>query len=67
MNNWDPGVLAPHGLKKSLKWQKLWKMEKVPHDDLEVVLNLMPFDSSSVVKLTFLYLNCWKKKTQPDF
>lgn len=41
------------------------KMEKVPHDDLEVALNLMPFDSSSVVKLTFLYLNCWKKKKNP--
>lgn len=41
-------------------------MEKVPHDDLEVVLNLMPFDSSSVVKLTSLYLNCWGKKT-PSF
>lgn len=38
-------------------------MEKVPHDDLEVALNLMPFDSSSAVKLTFLYLNCWKKST----
>lgn len=37
------------------------EMEAVPHDDLEVVLNLMPFDSSSVVKPTFLYLNCWKK------
>lgn len=39
------------------------KMKKVPHDGLEVVLNLMPFGSSSVVELTFLYLNCWKKKT----
>jgi hypothetical protein len=37
-------------------------MEKVPHDDWEVSLNLMPFDSSSGAKLTFLYLNCCKKK-----
>lgn len=42
------------------------KMKKVPHDGLEVVLNLMPFGSSSVVELTFLYLNCWKKKP-PSF
>ena len=33
-------------------------MEKVPHDDLEVVPNLMPFDPSFAAKLTFLYLNC---------
>ena len=64
---WDPIILTQYDFEKAYGGKNYDKMEKVPHDDLEVVPNLMPFDSSCAAKLTFLYLNCWKKKTPQSF
>ena len=38
------------------------KTGRLPHDDLEVSPNLLPFDSWHAAKLSFLYLKDWQKK-----